>query len=134
MEPGFGPSYTQNVTFLSSLTYDCTQVTPNSAFLSTTVRATFAPSESTGMGRPSLEVRCTMYRGTGGSVRFNWELRSTGVCGPGQRGTSGGDPYFRTGGSPSAAAQRAASRRELTPSLARIAETWCPTVFSEMCR
>jgi hypothetical protein len=53
----------QYVVRLSSLTYDCTQVTPSSALRSMTLWHSCAPSLVTGMCSPSGKVRCTMYLG-----------------------------------------------------------------------
>src|SRR6266511_2771111 len=53
----------QNVFSRSSLTYEWTQVTPSSAFRSTTARHRAAPSPSAGLGSPSVNVRSTRYRG-----------------------------------------------------------------------
>src|SRR6202158_2674053 len=53
----------QKVRFLSSLTYECTQVTPSSLLLATTLMHAFAPVASIGMTSPSGKVRSTRYRG-----------------------------------------------------------------------
>src|SRR5438093_5640174 len=60
---GLGASQMQNVFSRSSLTYEWTQVTPSSAFRSTTARQSAAPSPSAGIGSPSVNVRSTRYRG-----------------------------------------------------------------------
>src|SRR5438093_4417711 len=53
----------QNVLSRSSLTYEWTQLTPSSAFRSTTARHSAAPSPPAGIGSPSVNVRSTRYRG-----------------------------------------------------------------------
>src|ERR1700691_2125178 len=52
----------QNVCVFSSLTYECTHVTPSSALRPTTAPHTAAPSSLIGMRSPSGNVRCTRYR------------------------------------------------------------------------
>src|SRR2546429_2732939 len=66
---GLGASQMQNVFSRSSLTYEWTQVTPSSAFRSTTARQSAAPSPSARRGSPSVNVRSTRYRGNSLSVR-----------------------------------------------------------------
>src|ERR1700674_1049776 len=53
----------QKVFCLSWVTYECTQVTPSSEFLSTTVRQTAAPSAVMGISRPDGKVLSTRYLG-----------------------------------------------------------------------
>src|ERR1700674_1882319 len=53
----------QKVRFASSLTSECTQVTPSSVLLSTTLMHALAPVASMGMTSPSGNVRSTRYRG-----------------------------------------------------------------------
>jgi hypothetical protein len=54
---GVGPSYTQKVRERSSLTYECSQLTPSSAFRSSTRRQTRSPSSVSGIVRPPGKVR-----------------------------------------------------------------------------
>src|SRR3954462_6355879 len=65
---GVGASQTQNVLRLSSLTYECTQVTPSSVLRSTTVGQAGAPSGPPGIQSPSGNARSTTYRGISLSV------------------------------------------------------------------
>src|SRR5215471_12249740 len=53
----------QKVLPLSSVTYECTHVTPSSALTPTTFRHTPAPSALTGMCSPAEKVLSTMYLG-----------------------------------------------------------------------
>src|SRR6267142_5834894 len=53
----------QNIFSRSSLTYEWTQLTPSSAFRSTTARHSAAASPLAGIGSPSVNVRSTRYRG-----------------------------------------------------------------------
>src|SRR5215831_17208987 len=53
----------QNVFFLSSVTYEWIQVTPSSAFRSTTCRHVAAPAAVTGIDSPSGNVLSTRYLG-----------------------------------------------------------------------
>src|ERR1051325_11972734 len=52
----------QKVFLWSSVTYECTQVTPSSELVPTTDRQAWAPLSFIGISRPSGNVRSTMKR------------------------------------------------------------------------
>src|SRR2546430_17307176 len=54
----------QKVFLWSSVTYECTQVTPSSEFVPTTDMHACAPASVRGISRPSGNVRSTMKRAT----------------------------------------------------------------------
>src|ERR1039458_7149122 len=66
----------QKVFCLSSLTYECTQVTPSSALPSTTDPHTETPSSEMGMSRPSGKILSTMYRAICLSLEERWGCRA----------------------------------------------------------
>jgi hypothetical protein len=63
---GGGCAVDAGVVRSSSLTYECTQVTPSSAFRSITWRQSSAPVSEIGIRNPSGKLRCTTYRGIWG--------------------------------------------------------------------
>src|SRR5882762_11615999 len=60
----------QNVFLWSSVTYECTHVTPNSALVPTTDRQACAPCSVSGISSPSGNERSTMNLAIGTSLRL----------------------------------------------------------------
>src|ERR1700733_5890624 len=84
----------QNVRVLSSLTYECTHVTPSSALLPTTRPHTAAPSSLIGMRSPSRNARCTRYRGMSDLLLYSPHDTPPSSART-ALGTSGGPPILR---------------------------------------
>src|SRR5690348_8597244 len=81
----------QKVVRLSALTYDCTHVTPSSAFCSITAWQMVAPSSATGISSRSGKVRCTTYRGIQSSS-WTWVLNMARRYDRAKRSASAGAP------------------------------------------
>src|SRR5579859_3165016 len=90
----------QKVLLLSSVTYECTHVTPSSAFLPTTPRHTPAPSAVTGMCSPPGNVLSTTYLGIfrSASAGRDFALRDrSSVAAARRRGIGGQPPIWASG-------------------------------------
>src|SRR5690348_232454 len=87
----------QNDFLASSLTNDCSQVTPSSAFRSTIPMHSSTPAESIGIRRPSLYVRSTTYLGMS-LLLSPATLVSRSTVGEALRAHIGAPTYLRLGG------------------------------------
>src|SRR6476619_2450872 len=67
----------QKVFLWSSVTYECTQVTPSSALVPTTDMHAWAPASVNGISRPSRNVRSTMNL----AIRTSFRSDASKLCG-----------------------------------------------------